>query len=68
MIFMDRRQQNKNMTHIKADNKKEKKKIFQIQILHHNVHSLKNKLLELTALLHSDLKKMLIYYVSLRIG
>jgi hypothetical protein len=40
-FFMDGRQQNKDMTQIKADNKKENKQIFQIQILHHNVQSLK---------------------------
>jgi hypothetical protein len=53
---MNGRQQNKTMTHIKADNKKENKQIFQIQILHHNVQSLKNNLPKLTVLLQSDLK------------
>jgi hypothetical protein len=64
---MDGRQQNINMTYIETDNKKEIKKTCKMQILHHNVRSSKNKLLELSVLLQTDLK-MLIYYVSPSIG
>jgi hypothetical protein len=46
-FFMDGRQQNINLTHRDAEIKKEIKETSQIQILHHNVQSLKNKLMEL---------------------
>jgi hypothetical protein len=61
---MDRHHQNKTLVDKMVDVRKDLK-CSQILIVRHNVQSLKNKLLELTFLLQSDLKHV---YVLLDMG